>query len=166
MRRLRDYQNKRDFNKTKEPAGVRSRTGTQATFVIQQHSARRLHWDFRLSVNGVLKSWAVTKEPSLDPAVRRLAVETEDHPLEYAKFHGDIPPGQYGAGQVLIWDHGTYSSELPLTEAIDRGKIKVFLHGRKLKGTFILIRMQTDGSRPAQWLFFKAKPEAIGLLSN
>ena len=163
MPRLLDYRRKRDFKKTKEPSGIRSRPKTKATFVVQQHSARRLHWDFRLAVDGVLKSWAVTKEPSLDPAIRRLAVETEDHPLDYAKFHGDIPTGEYGAGHVSIWDHGSYCCEDSLAEEIERGKVRVVLHGRKLKGAFVLVRIRTEGNRPPQWLLFKAKSQAVGI---
>src|SRR5690349_10469233 len=107
---LAEYQRKRDFSKTAEPPAKPAKPHRQPIFVVQQHHARRLHYDFRLEADGALKSWAVTKVPTLDPAIRRLAVRTEDHPLDYADFEGDIPQGQYGAGHVAIWDRGTYEN--------------------------------------------------------
>jgi DNA ligase D-like protein (predicted 3'-phosphoesterase) len=140
---LADYRRKRDFSKTPEPVPKRGKPHQQPIFVVQEHHARRLHYDLRLEADGVLKSWAVTKIPSMDPTVRRLAVRTEDHPLEYANFEGDIPKGQYGAGHVEIWDRGTYEnlSAGPLTDALNAGKVEIEFHGKKLKGKFALIRM-------------------------
>src|SRR6267378_1410085 len=155
---LADYQRKRDFNKTTEPPAKHARSHRQPIFVIQEHHARRLHYDLRLEADGVLKSWAVTKVPTMDPAVRRLAVRTEDHPLEYTSFEGDIPEGQYGAGHVEIWDHGTYENlnGQPLSESLAAGKVEVELHGQKLKGKFALIHMAGDG-RHENWLLIKMK---------
>jgi bifunctional non-homologous end joining protein LigD len=159
-RLLAEYKRKRDFTKTAEPSAKPARTHKQPIFVIQEHHARRLHYDLRLEADGVLKSWAVTKVPTMDPSIRRLAVRTEDHPLEYADFEGDIPEGQYGAGHVKIWDRGTYEnlSGRPLPEALADGKVEVQLHGKKLKGKFALIRMAGDGRRE-NWLLIKMKDE-------
>jgi bifunctional non-homologous end joining protein LigD len=153
---LADYQRKRDFNKTTEPPAKHARSHRQLIFVIQEHHARHLHYDLRLEADGVLKSWAVTKVPTMDPAVRRLAIRTEDHPLEYANFRGDIPEGQYGAGHVEIWDRGTYEnlSRWPLPKALAQGKIEIDLHGQKLKGKFALIRIARERNRE-NWLLVK-----------
>jgi bifunctional non-homologous end joining protein LigD len=133
--------------------------------VVQEHHASRLHYDFRLEADGVLKSWAVPKQPSLNPAIKRLAIQVEDHPLEYANFSGEIPAGQYGAGQVHIWDKGTYENILArqphpqsLVEGIDAGHLEVQLHGRKLKGHFALIRMSKGGQKAA-WLLIKMQDQ-------
>src|SRR5437588_3248268 len=123
---LETYQAKRNFRKTSEPPAQPGRPHRQPIFVIQEHHATRLHYDFRLEADGVLKSWAVTKEPSLDPGVKRLAVRVEDHPLAYAGFSGTIPEGHYGAGEVSIWDQGTFENLDPahtLTEGIEAGKL-------------------------------------------
>src|SRR5205814_7866547 len=136
-------------------------------FVVQEHHARRLHYEFRLEADGVLKSWAVPKGPSLDPSQKRLAVHVEDHPLDYAKFKGTIPEGQYGAGTVSIWDHGTYDNVLAdkaeprtVTEGIEAGRLEFVLHGEKLRGRFALIRMQGRRSgRKENWLLIKMKDE-------
>jgi bifunctional non-homologous end joining protein LigD len=120
-------------------------------FVVHEHHAKNLHFDFRLEMEGVLRSWAIPKGPSMDPAEKRLAVEVEDHPLEYADFEGIIPQGQYGAGPVVIWDKGHYE----LVEA-EEDRISVKLHGRKLKGAFVLVRLKSKGPR-AQWLLMKRK---------
>lgn len=159
---LREYRKKRDFKRTNEPRGSTHQGRKKPIFVIQRHSARRLHWDFRLEHEGVLKSWAVTNEPSLNPAIRRLAIEVEDHPRDYARFHGTIPKGQYGAGEVLIWDRGTYSYNGSLSDQIERGVVHVVLKGRRLKGSFALVRIAGNGLR-ARWLFFKTKPKPTAL---
>jgi bifunctional non-homologous end joining protein LigD len=164
MKPLTKYRKMRDFKKTREPAGKRSRgrARREPIFVVQEHHARRLHFDFRLEAEGVLKSWAVTSEPSTDPAVRRLAIEVEDHPIEYAKFSGTIPRGQYGAGSVEIWDRGTFETIRPVVEGMERGKIEVLLRGRRLRGVFELVRISGEG-RKAAWLFFKRRPRVVGL---
>jgi bifunctional non-homologous end joining protein LigD len=121
-------------------------------FVIQKHRATQLHYDFRLEVDGVLRSWAVPKGPSLDPTVRRLAMQVEDHPVDYAKFEGVIPEGEYGGGTVMVWDYGTYKPEGDLTaeEALAKGDFKFTLEGEKLKGSWVLVR-----TRNRQWLLIK-----------
>ncbi len=146
---LAKYRAKRRFARTPEPAGrVRTRS-RRPIFVVQKHAASHLHYDFRLEMDGVLKSWAVPKGPSMDPAEKRLAVHVEDHPLEYATFHGTIPEGEYGAGKVEIWDHGTYR----LIGSVRKGKIVVELHGKKLKGGFALVQMKGGKN----WLLIKEK---------
>lgn len=154
---LKDYKKKRDFRKTPEPAGKEQPSaGRQLRFVIQKHKARRLHYDLRLEMEEVLRSWAVPKGPSLDPGDKRLAVQVEDHPIEYGDFEGVIPEGQYGAGQVIIWDQGTYEyagTEENEVEAWKEGKLEFRLHGKKLKGIWLLIK--TKGRGANDWLFFK-----------
>jgi bifunctional non-homologous end joining protein LigD len=152
---LSQYRKKRNFRDTPEPLEGKS-SGSKPIFVMQRHKASRLHYDFRLEMDGVLKSWAVPKGPSLNPVDKRLAMMVEDHPLDYAAFHGVIPEGNYGAGIVEIWDHGTYdlSDKTPDgLKAIKKGSIKFTLHGRKLKGEFALARMNT-GEKNA-WLLIK-----------
>jgi len=151
---LDEYRRKRDFSRTPEPKGGRP-AGRKASdgkklYVIQRHAASRLHWDLRLEENGVLKSWAVPKEPPAEPGVRRLAVEVEDHALEYADFEGTIPEGEYGAGTVEIWDRGTY-----VPRETTEGVRVVDLRGRKLRGLYALVRIK--GRKPGEkpWLFFK-----------
>lgn len=122
------------------------------SFTVQEHHATRLHWDFRLEMDGVLKSWAVPKGPSMDPSEKRLAVMVEDHPLDYGGFEGTIPEGQYGAGTVLIWDKGSYE---PAGGSLKEGTFEFVLHGRKLKGMFTLVRMKGRG--PNNWLLIKKK---------
>src|SRR6202171_675582 len=139
---LEEYRRKREFGTTPEPPGRVQRRGRRRIFVVQKHDASRLHYDFRLAINGVLVSWAVPKGPSMNPADKRLAVRTEDHPLEYADFEGVIPEGQYGAGTVMVWDQGTYEVEngLSVEQQLARGEIKVILHGKKLRGGFVLVQ--------------------------
>ncbi|MGE5503087.1 MAG: DNA ligase D [Actinomycetota bacterium] len=150
---LEEYRRKRDFARTPEP-GAEPAPGRGGLFVVQRHAARRLHWDFRLELDGVLKSWAVTREPVLDPAVKRLAVETEDHPLDYADFEGDIPAGQYGAGHVDLWDRGRWWPVGDPRQGMDTGVLKFRLDGGRLKGGFALVRMKDGGRRP-NWLLVK-----------
>jgi bifunctional non-homologous end joining protein LigD len=161
MDSLREYRRKRPPGHSPEPrAGRRSPGGN--TFVIQRHDATRLHYDLRLEMNGVLKSWAVPKGPSLDPGVRRLAIQTEDHPLDYGSFEGKIPEGNYGAGEVILWDRGTYSLEgsLSAPEQLDRGEIKFVLDGEKLQGSFVLVRLK-DPSAKKEWLLIKHRDQNV-----
>ena len=155
---LQRYQTKRHFDRTPEPRGsvARARSVERLRFVVQKHAASTLHYDFRLEIDGVLKSWAVTKEPSTDTAVKRLAVRTEDHPVEYADFEGDIPEREYGAGHVDLWDQGAWiPEESPLT-ALRRGRIKFELKGRRLRGRWALIRMGNASTRKKDlWLLMK-----------
>ena len=165
---LAAYRARRDPDRSPEPAGAAasSRRAARLAYVIHRHDARRLHWDLRLELDGVLKSWAVTKEPSLDPGVRRLAVEVEDHPLGYAGFEGRIPAGNYGAGEVSIWDSGSWEPEggtlAAAREGLAAGKLDFVLHGHRLQGRFHLIRMQhraSDGAQP-HWLLVKGRDAA------
>jgi bifunctional non-homologous end joining protein LigD len=160
---LRTYARKRDFTRTPEPKGKKLERGAALRFVVQKHHASRLHYDFRLEADGVLKSWAVPKGPTLDPAERRLAMQVEDHPLDYRDFEGVIPAGNYGAGQVIVWDRGTYklAEGTSPTAEIARGKIKFILKGKKLSGMFTLVKMRPrDGSENA-WLLIKDKDDGV-----
>jgi DNA ligase D-like protein (predicted 3'-phosphoesterase) len=154
-----EYHRKRDFDRTPEPKGKGGATLDHPIFVIQKHQASSLHYDFRLEVGDVLKSWAVPKGPSKDPSEKRLAVPTEDHPREYADFEGTIPEGEYGAGTVMVWDRGTYENlseeGMPMEEAIENGHVSVQLHGTKLQGGFALIRTH-GGDR---WLLIKMRDD-------
>jgi bifunctional non-homologous end joining protein LigD len=160
---LAEYNAKRDFSRTKEPAGKLPRAkGKTLHFVVQKHAASHLHYDFRLELDGVMKSWAVPKGPSLDPSVRRLAMEVEDHPISYNTFEGTIPAGEYGGGTVMLWDRGTYEAEdggggESLREGYRRGDLKIVLHGKRLRGGWVLVRMKRPG-RP-QWLLIKHRDE-------
>ena len=164
---LEEYNAKRDFTKTREPSGAKkTRPHERPIFVVQEHHASVLHYDFRLEADGVLKSWSVPKGPSMDPSVKCLAVQVEDHPLGYATFEGEIPKGQYGGGTVKTWDRGTFESLMdrkaePQTagEAIDAGRIEFVMHGERLKGKFALIRMKPRGKGKPQWLLMKLKDE-------
>jgi len=155
---LGGYRKKRDFLKTPEPRG-RTRK-KENVFVVQEHSARRLHFDFRLAIEGVLKSWAVPNGIPLKVPEKRLAVETEDHPIEYAKFEGVIPKGQYGAGKVRIWDNGTYRNirKMGMKESYENGQIEVNLKGSVLKGNFALINTKFNNN-PKNWLIIKMKDD-------
>ena len=148
---LKRYRDKRDFSKTPEPKEEIAVTDKKREiYVIQEHHATHLHWDLRLEMGGVLRSWAVPKEPPLEAGVRRLAVPVEDHPIDYATFEGTISEGQYGAGKVIIWDKGTYE---PVS--ISEGKIVFNIFGERLKGEYCLIRTKFQGKD--SWLFFKTK---------
>ncbi|MDB4877087.1 MAG: uncharacterized protein JWM41_3533 [Gemmatimonadetes bacterium] len=163
---LAEYKRKRDFTKTAEPAGksAGSRSARALHFVIQKHAASHLHYDFRLELDGVMKSWAVPKGPSHDPAVRRLAMEVEDHPIEYNTFEGTIPKGQYGGGTVMLWDRGTYEPEGgggadAVRDGYERGDLKIVMHGKRLQGGWVLVRMRRDESGRAQWLLIKHRDD-------
>ena len=164
LRSLTTYRKKRDFEKTSEPSGdVQVAPSTQRRFVIQKHDASRLHYDLRLEFDGVFKSWAVTKGPSLDPSDKRLAVEVEDHPLDYGDFEGTIPEGQYGGGTVLLWDRGYWESDDP-ARGFKKGDLKFTLHGEKLHGSWVLVRMRNDrdGGKRTNWLLIKHRDDTPG----
>jgi DNA ligase D-like protein (predicted 3'-phosphoesterase) len=168
---LKDYRKKRDFGRTPEPSGKRKRRGKQPIFVIQKHDASRLHYDFRIEIGGVLKSWAVPKGPSTDPRERRLAVSTEDHPMDYADFEGVIPEGEYGGGTVMVWDTGTYENlrekdgnMVPMGKCVADGHIAIWLSGKKLQGGYGLVR--TGKGPKAQWLLIKMKDEKADARRN
>lgn len=154
---LEEYKRKRRFSETPEPEGkVKKSAGN--SFVIQKHRATRLHYDFRLEMEGVLRSWAIPKGPSLNPAEKRLAVLTEDHPMDYGGFEGVIPKGNYGAGNVILWDNGTYEMVDPDTpeKGWAKGKFHILLRGKKLHGEWVLVRGSRD---PKQWIFFKVRDQ-------
>ncbi len=164
---LKEYKRKRDFQRTPEPAGDGAKSAPGRQFVIQKHAARRLHYDFRLEHNGTLKSWAVPKGPSLDPAVKSLAVQVEDHPLDYATFEGVIPQGEYGGGTVMVWDHGTWEPEVDPTKGLREGKLKFTLNGEKLHGSWALVRMGGKaGDDGKNWLLIKHRDEAAKLAAK
>jgi DNA ligase D-like protein (predicted 3'-phosphoesterase) len=168
---LTEYERKRDFSKTSEPSAKgrkrkRSPKRRHPRFTIQKHAATSLHYDLRLEVDGVLASWAVPKGPSTNPADKRLAMRTEDHPMEYLEFEGVIPKGEYGAGPVIVWDRGVFENisetrrgeKLTLEEALEKGDIKVFLLGEKIRGPYALVRTSPPGERE-QWLLIKKRGE-------
>jgi len=168
---LDDYRRKRDFSRSPEPAGrarPRPRAGTRA-FCVQKHLASHLHYDFRLEHDGVLLSWAVPKGPSIDPATRRLAMHVEDHPVEYGEFEGVIPDG-YGAGVVMLWDHGTWTPEVDdVDDALRKGDLKFTLDGYKLKGSWVLVRTKggygrSRGGGDRSWLLIKHRDQWSGPL--
>jgi bifunctional non-homologous end joining protein LigD len=160
---LAEYNRKRDFSRTKEPAGTVPKSSSKALrFVVQKHEASHLHYDFRLELDGVMKSWAVPKGPSYDPSVRRLAMEVEDHPISYNTFEGTIPAGEYGGGTVMLWDRGTYEAEdgggvESLRRGYQKGDLKIVMHGKRLRGGWVLVRMNRPG-RP-QWLLIKHRDD-------
>jgi bifunctional non-homologous end joining protein LigD len=158
---LTKYKQKRNFEATPEPTGKTKKEAGKLTFVVQRHHASHLHYDFRLELNGTLKSWAVPKGPSLNPKDKRLAMMVEDHPIDYATFEGDIPAGNYGAGHVDVWDHGTYEpvdedseviSPAAFNRALHAGSIKFRMKGKHLKGEFALVNMKKDEKT---WLLIK-----------
>lgn len=163
---LSEYRRKRDFTKTAEPKGGDARQTKKLAFVIQKHNARNLHYDLRLEHDGVMKSWAVPKGPSLDPSVKRLAMQVEDHPIEYNSFEGTIPKGEYGGGAVMLWDRGTYqyggTDPDPiegLRRGYQKGDFKFVLNGKRLKGSWALVRMRRNQSGKPQWLLIKHRDE-------
>lgn len=172
MADLKHYQDKRDFRRTPEPQGGQRRPSERPQFVIQKHDASSLHYDFRLEVDGVLRSWAVPKGPSTDPSEKRLALPTEDHPLDYLDFEGVIPQGEYGAGPVLVWDTGPYRNlraekdegPLDMPESLADGQVEVWLEGRKLQGGYALIRTGDDSD--SRWLLIKMDDEEADARRN
>jgi len=158
---LKEYQKKRNFEVTSEPSGsskTKPAAKSDLLYVIQKHAATNLHYDFRLEWRGVLLSWAVPKGPSLDPSVKRLATQVEDHPLDYGSFEGIIPEGEYGGGTVMLWDRGTWTPEVPDVDiALREGNLKFTLHGKKLRGSWVLVRTKSGfgGSKRPGWLLIK-----------
>ena len=160
---LAEYRRKRDFSTTQEPEGAAVPTsGPELAFVVQKHAASHLHFDFRLEVAGVMKSWAVPKGPSLDPTVKRLAMQVEDHPIEYNQFEGTIPAGEYGGGTVMLWDRGTYTyyESVPdpaaaLRAGYEKGDLKFELKGKRLHGSWVLVRIKRGDPAKPQWLLIK-----------
>lgn len=186
---LKEYQRKRHFEKTAEPSGATSQDDAPArtpasnrlAFVIQKHNASRLHYDLRLEIDGVMKSWAIPKGPSADASVKRLAMQVEDHPIDYNTFEGTIPAGEYGGGTVMLWDTGTYEIENPPDDdpnsaarhEHDRGEMKINFHGNRIKGSYALVRTKGMGARSAKpsWLLIKhrddtARPESDSALTE
>jgi DNA ligase D-like protein (predicted 3'-phosphoesterase) len=166
---LKKYREKRDFRKTGEPKAGRKKSAAKPIFVIQKHDASTLHYDFRLEMGGVLKSWAVPKGPSTDPREKRLAVPTEDHPLEYGDFEGVIPEGEYGAGTVMVWDAGPYRNlrgekegdGASMKKSLEEGKVEIWLKGKKIQGGYALVRTGDD-----RWLLIKKKDDAADARRN
>jgi len=167
-KKLAEYRHKRDFSKTAEPSGNNARAPKKKklAFVIQKHAATRLHFDLRLELDGVMKSWAVPKGPSYDPSVKRLAMQVEDHPLDYNTFEGTIPKGEYGGGTVMLWDRGTYTSALdardPLPElrrGYAKGDLKILMHGKRMLGSWVLVRTRRGSDEKPQWLLIKHRDE-------
>lgn len=169
----KEYQAKRDFNKTSEPKEGGKRTSESPIFVIQKHDATNLHYDFRLEIGGTLKSWSVPKGPSTDPRVKRMAIPTEDHPMAYAHFEGTIPKGQYGGGTVMIWDNGEFENlkkdkdgnEISLEESYKMGTVEVNLKGKKVYGGYALIKMKS-GNMKGNWLLTKMKDDKADARRN
>jgi DNA ligase D-like protein (predicted 3'-phosphoesterase) len=170
--RLKDYKQKRNFHRTSEPQESTRKPSEKPLFVIQKHDASSLHYDFRLEVGSVLKSWAVPKGPSTNPSEKRLAMPTEDHPLDYADFEGVIPEDEYGGGTVMVWDTGPYRNlraekkgdGASMAEAIEQGKVEIWLQGDKLQGGYALIR--TGKGDDARWLLIKMKDEKADARRN
>lgn len=158
-RKLAEYNEMRDFDRTREPSGRVKRSTSGHAFVIQKHAARRLHYDFRLELDGVLLSWAVPKGPSLSPAEKRLAVQVEDHPVDYGDFEGTIPKGQYGGGSVIVWDRGTWEPIGDPHQGLERGRLDFELDGQKLHGRFLLVRTRRNDGKKPSWLLMKRDDE-------
>src|ERR1700748_1289670 len=158
---LEEYKRKRDFKKTPEPEGEVAPKRPERFFCVQKHLATALHYDFRLEHNGVLLSWAVPKGPSLDPSVKRLAMQVEDHPVDYGGFEGVIPESEYGGGTVMVWDTGTWTPEsADIAAALKKGDLKFQLHGKKLRGSWVLVRTRGFGSSSGKsWLLIKHRDE-------
>jgi bifunctional non-homologous end joining protein LigD len=164
---LGEYRRKRDFSKTAEPEGAKAPASRSTlAFVIQKHAASQLHFDLRLELDGVMKSWAVPKGPSVDPSVKRLAMQVEDHPVEYNTFEGIIPEGEYGGGTVMLWDRGTYTywEKDPdpverLRDGYARGDFKFELKGKRLRGTWVLVRLRRGDPEKPQWLLIKHRDD-------
>jgi bifunctional non-homologous end joining protein LigD len=167
---LTEYRKKRDFRKTAEPEGGKDRTraSRKLDFVIQKHAASHLHYDLRLELDGVMKSWAVPKGPAPDPTIKRLAMQVEDHPIEYNTFEGTIPQGEYGGGTVMLWDKGTYEPEKGggedgVREGYKKGDLKIVFHGKRMKGSWVLVRTRGWGSSGSSskpsWLLIKHRDE-------
>jgi bifunctional non-homologous end joining protein LigD len=160
---LKEYGKKRNFSVTSEPSGKGTQKHKHGSliYVIQKHRATALHYDFRLEWKGVLLSWAVPKGPALDPSVKRLAMQVEDHPIDYARFEGTIPEGEYGGGTVMVWDQGTWTPEQDDVDvALAKGDLKINLHGKKLKGSWVLVRTHGYGrSDGRSWLLIKHRDE-------
>lgn len=172
--KLATYRDKRDFRRTNEPDGSKRKPGERPIFVIQKHDASHLHYDFRLEIDGTLKSWAVPKGPSTDPREKRLAVETEDHPLDYADFEGTIPQEEYGGGTVIVWDAGWYRNlktdddgheTTSMTDAHADGHLSIWLEGKKLRGGYALTRFRRERGK-AQWLLIKMDDETADARRN
>lgn len=166
---LAQYKRRRNFARSPEPPGRKGRSSRMPIFVIQKHAARSMHYDFRLSVGGVLVSWAVPKGPSVSTQVKRLAVRTDDHPIAYARFEGVIPKGEYGAGTVMVWDKGTYRNikkkggkKVSMEQCLGNGQIEVWLEGDVLRGGYVLLRM----GKEKQWLLIKMKDEHASARRN
>lgn len=171
--KLQVYRKRRNLKESPEPVGtVHKSRGKKLLFVIQKHAARSLHYDVRLEIDGVLVSWAVPKGPSLNPQTKRLAVRTDDHPMEYAKFEGIIPEGSYGAGTVMVWDIGKYQNIktdddgnlIPMSTCLKKGRIEVFLSGKKLEGNFAFVKTHFAGGE--QWLMIKMRDEYANARRN
>ena len=169
-----EYEKKRDFSKTKEPqASVKKRNDSEPIFVIQKHDATNLHYDFRLEIDGTLKSWSIPKGPSTDPSVKRMAIPTEDHPLEYADFEGTIPKSEYGGGTVMIWDKGTFENlktekdgkPIDLKKSYEMGTLEVSLNGKKISGGYAMIKMKS-GNMEGNWLLVKMKDDKADARRN
>lgn len=166
---LTEYNQKRNFNSTVEPEGENKKSTSELIFVVQKHAASRLHYDFRLEMDGVLKSWAIPKGPSMNPADKRLAIMVEDHPYTYKDFEGTIPEGNYGAGSVIVWDNGTYTLadedpsdklESKAKANLQKGHLSFILKGKKLKGEFALVKLKTKQENT--WLLIKSKDQYAG----